>query len=222
MSRVLLFVLGVLLLCAAALAALWAAGQVLVALGALLTGAAGVLGRLLIFLVLGAGAGGVSYFVASAWRPGQPVPSQPVPSQPVPGQPVPGQPVPTPGPFGTGPAAAPTPPPAAARSPRWLRGKRAVVAPSPVAAAEVPAAESLSAGTPTTQIAATETAVSETAVSETIDSERADRTLVITAAPQVSPMPPEGEVPTPGEKAPAPSEPLAPDDSATDNPRPPS
>lgn len=192
MSRVLLFVLGVLLLCAAALAALWAAGQVLVALGALLTGAAGVLGRLLIFLVLGAGAGGVSYFVASAWRPGQPVP--------------------TPGPFGTGPAAAPTPPPAAARSPRWLRGKRAVVAPSPVAAAEVPAAEPLSAGTPTTQ----------TAVSETIDSERADRTLVITAAPQVSPMPPEGEVPTPGEKAPAPSEPLAPDDSATDNPRPPS
>ncbi|WP_205413547.1 hypothetical protein [Deinococcus wulumuqiensis] len=212
MSRVLLFVLGVLLLCAAALAALWAAGQVLVALGALLTGAAGVLGRLLIFLVLGAGAGGVSYFVASAWRPGQPVPSQPVPSQPVPGQPVPGQPVPTPGPFGTGPAGAPAPPPAAARSPRWLRGKRAVVAPSPVAAAEVPAAESLSAGTPTTQ-----TAVSETAVSE-----RADRTLVITAAPQVSPMPPEGEVPTPGEKAPAPSEPLTPDDSATDNPRPPS
>lgn len=207
MSRVLLFVLGVLLLCAAALAALWAAGQVLVALGALLTGAAGVLGRLLIFLVLGAGAGGVSYFVASAWRPGQPVPSQPVP----------GQPVPTPGPFGTGPAATPTPPPAAARSPRWLRGKRAVVAPSPVAAAEVPAAEPLSAGTPTTQIAAT-----ETAVSETIDSERADRTLVITAAPQVSPMPPEGEVPTPGEKAPAPSEPLTPDDSATDNPRPPS
>lgn len=217
MSRVLLFVLGVLLLCAAALAALWAAGQVLVALGALLTGAAGVLGRLLIFLVLGAGAGGVSYFVASAWRPGQPVPSQPVPSQPVPGQPVPGQPVPTPGPFGTGPAAAPTPPPAAARSPRWLRGKRAVVAPSPVAVAEVAAAESLSAGTPTTQ-----TAVSETIDSETIDSERADRTLVITAAPQVSPMPPEGEVPTPGEKAPAPSEPLTPDDSATDNPRPPS
>lgn len=212
MSRVLLFVLGVLLLCAAALAALWAAGQVLVALGALLTGAAGVLGRLLIFLVLGAGAGGVSYFVASAWRPGQPVPSQPVPSQPVPGQPVLGQPVPTPGPSGTGPAATPTPPPAAARSPRWLRGKRAVVAPSPVAAAEVPAAESLSTGTPTTQIAA----------SETIDSERADRTLVITAAPQVSPMPPEGEVPTPGEKAPAPSEPLTPDDSATDNPRPPS
>ncbi|MGX9686850.1 hypothetical protein ACTQ9L_06865 [Deinococcus wulumuqiensis] len=212
MSRVLLFVLGVLLLCAAALAALWAAGQVLVALGALLTGAAGVLGRLLIFLVLGAGAGGVSYFVASAWRPGQPVPSQPVP----------GQPVPTPGPFGTGPAAAPAPPPAAARSPRWLRGKRAVVAPSPVAAAEVAAAESLSAGTPTTQIAASETAVSETAVSETIDSERADRTLVITAAPQVSPMPPEGEVPTPGEKAPAPSEPLTPDDSTTDNPRPPS
>lgn len=207
MSRVLLFVLGVLLLCAAALAALWAAGQVLVALGALLTGAAGVLGRLLIFLVLGAGAGGVSYFVASAWRPGQPVPSQPVPSQPVPGQPVPGQPVPTPGPSGTGPAAAPAPPPAAARSPRWLRGKRAVVTPSPVAAAEVPAAESLSAGTPTTQIAV---------------SERADRTLVITAAPQVSPMPPEGEVPTPGEKAPAPSEPLTPDDSATDNPRPPS
>ena len=106
MSRVLLFVLGVLLLCAAALAALWLAGQVLAVLGALLTGAAGVLGRLLIFLPLAALSGGLSYFVASAWRPGQPLDSQAAASQPVSFL---SEPVPT------------------ARGPRWRRSKRTAV-----------------------------------------------------------------------------------------------
>ena len=140
MARALLFVLGVALLCAAALAALWAAGQVLAALGALLTGAAGVLGRLLIFLVLGALAGGVSYFVASAWRPNQLVSSQPGSSQPGSSQLAR---VPT--------EAGPSP-----RGSRWRRGKRTVVAttavdPAPVDPPPVAPAEAV----PTVVIAAT-------------------------------------------------------------------
>ncbi|WP_339095870.1 hypothetical protein ACINK0_13080 [Deinococcus sp. VB343] len=84
MSRVLLFVIGVLLLCVTALGALWLAGQVLVVLGALLTGAAGVLLRLMLFLALAALVGGASYFVANAWRPGVTLAPAGVPAAPRP------------------------------------------------------------------------------------------------------------------------------------------
>ncbi|MDO4245507.1 MAG: hypothetical protein Q4C89_05755 [Deinococcus sp.] len=84
MSRVLLFVIGVLLLCVTALGALWLAGQVLVVLGALLTGAASVLLRLMLFLALAALVGGASYFVANAWRPGVTLAPAGVPAAPRP------------------------------------------------------------------------------------------------------------------------------------------
>lgn len=84
MSRVLLFVIGVLLLCVTALGALWLAGQVLVVLGALLTGAVGVLLRLMLFLALAALVGGASYFVANAWRPGVTLAPAGVPAAPRP------------------------------------------------------------------------------------------------------------------------------------------
>lgn len=73
MSHLLLFVIGVLLLCVTALAALWMAGQLLVGLGTLLTGAAGVVLQLLWFGALALLLGGVTYFIAHAWRPGKPV-----------------------------------------------------------------------------------------------------------------------------------------------------
>lgn len=71
MTRLLLALAGVLLLALTALALLWLAGQLLAGLGAFVVGAAGVLWRLLVFLLLAGGLGGVAYFVASAWRPAQ-------------------------------------------------------------------------------------------------------------------------------------------------------
>jgi hypothetical protein len=47
----------------------WLAGQLLALVGAFVIGTAGVLGRLLGFLLLAGGLGGLAYFVASAWRP---------------------------------------------------------------------------------------------------------------------------------------------------------
>ena len=107
MSRVLLFVVGVLLLCVTALGALWLAGQTLVVLGALLTGAAGVLLRLMLFLALAALVGGASYFVANAWRPGVALAPAGVPSA------------------------------ARSRSSRWPRRRRGAAAQTPVAQSPV-------------------------------------------------------------------------------------
>lgn len=69
MTRLLLALVGVVLLALAALALIWLAGQLLALVGAFVIGTAGVLGRLLGFLLLAGGLGGLAYFVASAWRP---------------------------------------------------------------------------------------------------------------------------------------------------------
>ena len=69
MSRLLLSLAGVVLLAVVALAVIWLAGQLLVGIGVLALGTAGVLLRLLWFLIVAAGLGGVVYFVANAWRP---------------------------------------------------------------------------------------------------------------------------------------------------------
>lgn len=75
MTRVLLFIACTVLLAVTALGVLWLAGQVLVGVGAVLTGAAGVLLRLLWFLALAGAVGGVTYFLSNAWRPGRRVAS---------------------------------------------------------------------------------------------------------------------------------------------------
>lgn len=70
MTRLLLGLAGVVLLAVVALALIWLAGQVLVGVGALAVGTAGVLLKLLWFLVVVTLLGGLVYFVANAWRPG--------------------------------------------------------------------------------------------------------------------------------------------------------
>lgn len=72
MTRLLLALAGVLLLALTALTLIWLAGQLLAGLGAFVVGAAGVLLRLLGFLLLAGGLGGLAYFLASAWRPAAP------------------------------------------------------------------------------------------------------------------------------------------------------
>ncbi len=69
MARLILAAIGVVLLAVAALALVWLLGQLLVGLGAFVVGTAGVLWRLLGFLIVVAGLGGLVYFLASAWRP---------------------------------------------------------------------------------------------------------------------------------------------------------
>lgn len=69
MSRFLLGLAGIVLLAVTALALIWVAGQVLVGVGVLAVGTAGVMLRLLWFLIVAAGLGGLVYFVANAWRP---------------------------------------------------------------------------------------------------------------------------------------------------------
>ncbi|WP_291429406.1 hypothetical protein [Deinococcus sp.] len=69
MTRLLLALAGVILLAVTALALVWLIGQVLVGVGAFVVGAAGVLGRLLWFLLVTGLLAGLVYFVASAWRP---------------------------------------------------------------------------------------------------------------------------------------------------------
>ena len=69
MTRLLLALAGVLLLAVLALALVWLAGQLLAGLGVFLVGTAGVLGRLLGFLLVTGLLGGLAYFLASAWRP---------------------------------------------------------------------------------------------------------------------------------------------------------
>lgn len=69
MARLILAAVGVVLLAVAALALVWLLGQLLVGLGAFVVGAAGVLWRLLGFLIVVGGLGGLVYFLSSAWRP---------------------------------------------------------------------------------------------------------------------------------------------------------
>ena len=70
MTRILLALAGVVLLAVTALGLIWLFGQVLLGVGALAVGTAGVLLRLLWFFVVTGLLGGVAYFVANAWRPG--------------------------------------------------------------------------------------------------------------------------------------------------------
>ena len=69
MARVILALVGVLLLAVTALALIWVLGQLLVGVGVVVVGTAGVLSRLLWFLVFTGLLSGLVYFVASAWRP---------------------------------------------------------------------------------------------------------------------------------------------------------
>lgn len=69
MARFLLALVGVVLLAITALALVWLLGQVLVGVGAFVVGAAGVLSRLLWFLVFTGFLAGLVYFFTSAWRP---------------------------------------------------------------------------------------------------------------------------------------------------------
>ncbi|GAA0522223.1 hypothetical protein [Deinococcus depolymerans] len=69
MTRLLLALAGVILLAVTALAAVWLIGQFLTGLGVFVVGAAGVLGRLLWFLLVTGLLAGLVYFVTSAWRP---------------------------------------------------------------------------------------------------------------------------------------------------------
>ncbi|WP_235692550.1 hypothetical protein [Deinococcus aquaedulcis] len=79
MTRVLLALAGVVLLAVTALALVWLLGQLLTGLGIFIVGAAGVLGRLLWFLLVAGGLSGLVYFVASAWRPGTRLTGTPAP-----------------------------------------------------------------------------------------------------------------------------------------------
>lgn len=69
MSRLLLALAGVVLLAVTALGLIWLVGQLLVGVGALAVGTAGVLLKLLWFLVVAGLVGGAVYFVSNAWRP---------------------------------------------------------------------------------------------------------------------------------------------------------
>lgn len=130
MTRLLLALAGVVLLAVTALAAVWLLGQLLTGLGLFIVGAAGVLGRLLWFLLITGVLAGVVYFVASAWRPSVRAPVRPFRAQPEArrpasgspkrgraGQPVAPAPV-SPTPAGPGSvSAAPTPPTPAETTP---------------------------------------------------------------------------------------------------------
>ncbi|UBV43844.1 hypothetical protein LAJ19_06415 [Deinococcus taeanensis] len=111
MTRLLLALAGVVLLAVTALGAVWLLGQLLTGLGVFIVGAAGVLGRLLWFLMLTGLLSGAVYFVASAWRPTAPVrPHTPVTRAPVP-TPLHEEPVRPPAPAATHPAPDPVPEP---------------------------------------------------------------------------------------------------------------
>ncbi|MDV6375553.1 hypothetical protein [Deinococcus arenicola] len=77
MARLFLAALGVILLAIAALALVWLLGQMLSGLGVFVSGTAAVLWRLLGFLILAGGLGGLVYFLTSAWRPSVRVPAPP-------------------------------------------------------------------------------------------------------------------------------------------------
>ena len=92
MTRLLLALAGVVLLAVTALAAVWLLGQLLTGLGLFVVGAAGVLGRLLWFLLITGVLAGVVYFVASAWRPSVRAPVRPYTTQPQARRAAPGRP----------------------------------------------------------------------------------------------------------------------------------
>ncbi len=69
MARFGLILLGIILLVVMALGLLWLLGQLLVGIGAVVVSVAGVLSRLVWFLIVAGVASGLVYFVASAWRP---------------------------------------------------------------------------------------------------------------------------------------------------------
>lgn len=89
MTRILLALAGVILLAVTALAAVWLLGQLLTGLGLFIVGAAGVLGRLLWFLLVTGVLAATVYFVASAWRPSVRAPVRPFTAQPDRQQPTP-------------------------------------------------------------------------------------------------------------------------------------
>ncbi|WP_148234923.1 hypothetical protein [Deinococcus maricopensis] len=68
MARLLAYLLLIVVAAFALLALVWLVGQILTGVGLFLAGAAGVLGRTLLFLLLAALLGGVAYFLASAYR----------------------------------------------------------------------------------------------------------------------------------------------------------
>lgn len=95
MTRILLALAGVILLAVTALAAVWLLGQLLTGLGLFIVGAAGVLGRLLWFLLVTGVLAATVYFVASAWRPSVRAPVRPFTAQSTPRQPAPKPSAPT-------------------------------------------------------------------------------------------------------------------------------
>ena len=74
MTRLLFALAGVALLAVTALGVLWLAGELLVGAGLLAVGTAGILLKLLWFLLVVGVLGGLTYFVASAWRPARSLP----------------------------------------------------------------------------------------------------------------------------------------------------
>ena len=68
MARLVVALLGVVLLALLALAGVWLLGQLFIGLGAFVVGAAGVLGRLIWFLLVAGVLCSVVYFVTSSWR----------------------------------------------------------------------------------------------------------------------------------------------------------
>ena len=87
MLRLVFALVGVILLAVTALAMIWMAGHVLAGLGRVVAGTAGVLFKLLWFLIVAGVLGGLVYFVTSAWRPagrGQGRAASPAPVKAVP------------------------------------------------------------------------------------------------------------------------------------------
>ena len=68
MARLVVALLGVVLLALLALAGVWLLGQLFIGIGALVVGTAGVLGRLIWFLLVAGVLCSVVYFVTSSWR----------------------------------------------------------------------------------------------------------------------------------------------------------
>lgn len=69
MSRVLLFLAGVIIMALLALCIIWLAGQLALGIGLLLVGLSDIFFKLLWFCLLSGLLGGVAYFITSAWRP---------------------------------------------------------------------------------------------------------------------------------------------------------
>ena len=68
MARLVVALLGVVLLALLARAGVWLLGQLFIGIGALVVGTAGVLGRLIWFLLVAGVLCSMVYFVTSSWR----------------------------------------------------------------------------------------------------------------------------------------------------------